>query len=218
MRFFVLDQPEAAKARPVTEYLTAQPVHNGEAPRCPVCGGVTGLLPWLPPHRAELEIRSEGFGDIAFGSADELLVTDRFRACFEDAGLTGLREFHPVEVTRVKGPGAKRLAWAQYLCVALAPSRAAVDLGQSGIVIEGDAVCAECRQGGLIKRGNRVIIEANTWQGEDMFIARGLPGTVLTSERFKAFCDLNAITGAVLVEASRYAFDFYLWELEGGRQ
>ena len=50
--------------------------------------------------------------------------------------------------------------------------------------------------------------------GEDIFIARGLPGTIVVSERFKEWCEANEVRNAVFVPAEEYAHDFYPWEKE----
>jgi hypothetical protein len=51
-----------------------------------------------------------------------------------------------------------------------------------------------------------------SWQGEDVFIARGLPGTIIASERFKEFCSARAVKNVLLVDALEFPFDSYLWE------
>ena len=66
-----------------------------------------------------------------------------------------------------------------------------------------------CRLGSDIRRWQKIIIDEATWQGEDIFIARGLPGTLITSDRFKKFCEDNDISNAILVPADKHNRDFY---------
>src|SRR5687768_16800236 len=39
------------------------------------------------------------------------------------------------------------------------------------------------------ERLRRVVLQPHSWSGEDIFFARGLPGTVFVSERFKSLCE-----------------------------
>lgn len=97
-----------------------------------------------------------------------------------------------------------------YYHVTACRSRAAIDLAKSGFETDGDPpVCPVCRIDGVLIRGRAVIIEPSTWSGEDVFIARGLPGTIITTERFKEVCEANGITNAVFIPAEEYSFDFY---------
>src|SRR5437899_5941141 len=82
---------------------------------------------------------------------------------------------------------------------------------RQSLVHEKPHTCNECRSG-LIKRAARIVLEDDTWSGEDVFYARGLPGTRLTSERFKAFFDKYSINNGVLIDAAEYSFEFYPWE------
>ena len=210
MKFYVLTNPHGFGRLAVTDFSTAEPVRLGEAPKCPVCGKFIGMLPWLPPHRAELELWSGEFGDIAFGPGNELLVSERFAGVYRDWGLTGLTGFHDVEITRVLRRSGPRLRKPppSYYCVGVCRSRAAVDVQASGLGLKAPWTCEECRSG-FIVRSERVVVEEGTWSGEDVFFARGLPGTILTSEHFREFFEANEINNGVLVQAHKYAFDYY---------
>ena len=62
------------------------------------------------------------------------------------------------------------------------------------------------------KACGKLIVESSTWSGEDIFIARGLPGIFLITEKFKTFCEECKIKNAVLIPAEEYSYDFYPWE------
>lgn len=213
MTFYVLLSPRDTTGPAVTDFGRVKPVHDGEAPKCPNCGGFIGSLPWLPPYRAELEVWGEEYGDIAFGPGGERLVSERFAALYKAGGLTGLGGFHEVEVIKVirRGGSKVRTQLPKYYCVSIARSRAAIDQVASEFVHERPVACSECRVGS-IKRWTRIAMEENTWSGEDVFFARGLPGTILTSERFKEFFDRNHINNGILTSAAEYSHDFYPWE------
>jgi hypothetical protein len=78
----------------------------------------------------------------------------------------------------------------------------------SGVVRDGEPACEECRIGGITKRISRVVLEAD-WSGEDVFFARGLPGTILVSERFKLLCDHGGLANCALVAAEDFGFNHY---------
>lgn len=92
-----------------------------------------------------------------------------------------------------------------------------LDESASGLEREDDgAVCSECGLGGIIKRLRRVILRPDTWSGEDVFFARGLPGTILTSERFKSLCETAGLANCSFVDAEAFSFDHYPQERAAG--
>jgi len=206
---------EAAKGE--TEFSDVRPVRTGDAPICEKCGGFVGMLTCLPPYRVELELWDSVFGDVAFGPGGDLLISDRFRTAWMKRGLTGLQGFDLVEVVKVKRHKRNKPDLSErpdYYRVSAVRSQAAIDDTRSEVEREGDKVCPACRTGekGGVKRARRVVLEPGTWAGEDIFVARGLPGTYLVSERFKSFFDEYEITSARLIPAEEYSFDFYPWE------
>ncbi len=212
MIFYVLRKPDEDKLG-VTEFLPLEPHNTAEAPLCQACGNVLGMLPWLPPYKAELEYWGRTSGDIAFGPGCELLVSEKFKETFEKHKLTGLSNFASVQIVKVKTHNKtfpKKIP--PYYCVNIARSKAAIDHKSSGLVLDEPWVCNMCHIGGVIKRTKKIVLETNTWSGEDIFFARGLPGTIITSERFKDFFDIIGIKSGVLTKASQYQFNHYPWE------
>jgi hypothetical protein len=59
-------------------------------------------------------------------------------------------------------------------------------------------------------RIGRVVLEADTWSGEDVFRARGDSAIIVTS-RFQHMASESGILGALFVPASEYHIDFYPW-------
>lgn len=210
MRFYVLVNPDPDQGRAVTDFLYVEPVRQGEAPKCPVCGNYVGMIPTLPPIRVELETWGDIFGDLAFGPGVEILVSGRFLALFKSSGLSGLIQIGPAEV--VKLTSHRQLAAGevpQYIGCRPVQSRAAIDELASALVRDGSWRCEACRVGGIVKRAKRIVLEPNSWSGEDIFTARGLPGTCLVSERFKNMCEQGGFSNCFFVEAQKFAFDFY---------
>lgn len=205
MRFFVLARPEVEQASAEADVFTSSLTAVGDAPRCPVCGRLIGMLRLVPPVRVELRAWGRELGDILFMTGDERLVSERPLGQFRAGGLTGLEDLRPVEIVKLR-PRGRVAAPPRYVCCRVARGRAVVDDVASGLVRERRRDCAEYRFGGTIKGARRVILEPGSWSGEDVFKARGLPGTVLVSERFKALCNQERATNCVLIPAEEYTF------------
>jgi hypothetical protein len=174
------------------------------------------MLPLLPPIRVELETWGNEFGDFAFGPGDELLVSDRVLKLYEKARLTGLIDVCRVELAKVKS--FSKLCQPtppSYHCCRVSRSRAAVDDKGSELEREEPWTCKECRLSTIL-RAKRVLFEPDSWSGEDVFVARGLPGFVLVSEAFERLCRSNQISNCLLVPAQEFSFDFVPWEKRTG--
>jgi hypothetical protein len=167
------------------------------------------MLPLLPPVRVQLETWGTECGDIAFGPSDEILISTRVHECFRAAKLTGLIDIGPVEIIKVNSHQKLRGNVTSYRCCRISRSRATIDEVKSGLQIEEPWTCEECRIGGIIKRVARLVLEEGSWSGEDIFIGRGLPGIIMTSERFVAFCRHNDVLNAHLLHAEKFSFDYY---------
>jgi hypothetical protein len=216
VRFFVLEHPKDPVDDALTDFLPAPGSKSGDAPRCPRCGGAIGMMPSLPPIRVELETWGKRFGDVAIGVGNEVLVSERFKAAFLASGLTGFSPFVPAQVVEVVARRGKvPSSVPDYFVARPCRSRAAVDGLASGIDYEETWKCEECRIG-HIKRQRRVVLEPGTWSAEDIFIPRGLPGRIVTSERFKEFCGRYGFTNCSLIPAERHHVDHFPWERAEG--
>jgi hypothetical protein len=215
MHFFVLNEtPTGSNEEARVDVLDADGTNHGDASRCESCGEYVGMREWLPPYRVELDLWGREFGDVAPMLGDDLLVSERFKALWQRSGLSGLSDFAPVEVVKVRRHRRLKLRAEPppYFRAAVTHSRTTIDFAASGFEWDNPPTCMECRLARLLKRWNRVIIDQATWNGEDVFVARGLPGTVIVSRRFKEWCEDHAIKNAVFIPAEEYAYDFYPWE------
>ena len=179
---------------------------------CPLCHEPIGMLAWLPPLRVELITWRREYGDIVPGPGCSLLISPRLKAIVEEHCLTGFEGFDPVTIVRVK----HRRRWKvevpppKYVRVTVKLGQAAIDQVKSEMEHRNPStVCASCRTGGFLLRWARVVIEEGTWSGEDIFVARGLPGTFICTERFKQICDEYKILNADFIPAEEYGRDFY---------
>lgn len=212
MKFFVLDNPKAGEGAAVTDFVPVDGSRTGEAPRCTVCRVYIGMRPLLPPIHVELDTWGSEFGDIAFGPGNELLISERCVKIFRASNLSGLIDVGPVEIKKVKLHKKLRGLAPQYYCYRVGHSRAVIDEAMSGLISEEPWTCIECRISGIIKRARSIVLAPNSWSGEDIFFARGLPGTVLASEKFQRLSQENQISNCLLVPAEEFSFDHYPWE------
>ena len=148
------------------------------------------------------------FADIAFGGASDFLVSERFKNLYNESDLHGLEGFESVEIMKVKMRKSKiKLSPPKYFHVTVPRDTARIDDRASGLIREGGpSTCLDCGSTGAIKY-DRIFLMEDTWSGSDAFYARGLPGTILVSNRFAKFYRLNDITGGRLVPALQYSYN-----------
>jgi hypothetical protein len=203
MRFFTWHAIVGSKYE--TEFQWVDPVF-GEAPVCPKCGSSTGLKPWLPPHRVELFRHGSIFGDAAYGAGYELLVTERFRFVWERHSLRGLSIFSPVDIVRIRPRSAAAEA-PTYLHVVPSLTNTSIDDKRSRLIRSGVEFCEVCKAGATLDAINGFYIAEETWKGEDVFLPRGLSGTVVVTERFANAVEKSGLVGINLTPVEKYRWD-----------
>ncbi|WP_044180739.1 double-CXXCG motif protein [Hyalangium minutum] len=191
-----------------TQFSDVEPVNLGEAPLCPKCGGVIGMMTWLPPYRVELELYGSALGDFVKGPGYQVLISERMAEAVRAEGLTGLLGFDPIEVVRVrrKRKGLKPADVPRYFVVTPCFGRGAVDLSRSLLRRNRPLTCPECRNPG-VDTIHGFTLEPGTWQGEDVFRPRGLPGRIVVSERFFEWVQRRGLTNMKLIPTEEYVFD-----------
>jgi hypothetical protein len=186
-----------------TEYLKADGSEFGDAPRCDVCGEFVDGRPWLPPFRVELTLHGSEWGDFAFFGESDFLVSERTANVLSHAGISGLSGFDPVEVIRTRGT---RLPAPAYCHVVVARSRAVVDERRSRLIRPKPPGCDYCRSAPL-EGISGFVIEPNSWDGVDVFVARGLTGVVLASRAFRDVVHSAGLTNIRLTPTSSYEWN-----------
>lgn len=197
-----------------TDYLPEDPVCQGAAESCPLCGNPISLLPWLPPHRAVLEQWDSRMGDVAYGSPEDLLVSERFRACFISAGLRGLLGFEPVEIVRVERKAGQRgpVCVPRMFHARVSYSMIEIEQAASGFEWSDPAtICSGCHRNGMLKRWRAVVFRESTWDGLDVFLPRMLR-MPFVSERFRTMCLREQLLNTSFTRSEEYGWDFYPWE------
>lgn len=204
--FFVLDDDMSGSHD--TKFNKIKPINRGDAPQCPRCHSFLGALSWQPPYRVELELYGESLGDFVKGPGNSFLISERMATAFQAEGLTGLLGFDPAEVVRVrlKRGGPKPGSVPRYFVANAGFTSATVDVEHSRLRYDKPVTCPECRSAGM-DSVHGFVLEPGTWKGEDVFRARGLPGTLLVSERFAGFVARHGLTNMKLIPSERYIHD-----------
>jgi hypothetical protein len=167
------------------------------------------LLAWLPALQVQLELHGSQFGDFAFSTAgDDFLVSETFRSIYKVSQMAGLIGFDPVMVLGVTSRQPNLPMPPNYRRVSVVYGGPALDMMASGFEWIDPPTCEFCRTGNIM-RWQRLVLEPDTWQGEDIFRPRGLSGHIMVSERFKDTCEQNGITNAVFTPAELAGHDFY---------
>lgn len=185
------------------------PLISGPPLRCPECGSALSWKAWLPPHNIKLSsAQPEKWPDFLWGAGFALMVSKRFRDLYENAGLKGIEHFFPP--TRIVRMGRRKAGdfppnLPEYYLVTLKWNGANLDDEASSVVRKRPQNCWYCR--GSCVSFERVVIQEDTWDGSDIFEARGLPGDIVVSERFKQLADTHKITNGVFIPAQKYAHD-----------
>jgi hypothetical protein len=220
MKFYVLAIPKAECGNVPTNFVSVDGSPTDDAPRCDICGKFRGMRPLLLPIHLEINTLGPRWGDVAFGSGDQIVISEKLKRLYTDNSMTGFSGFDPVMIARKNCHSTDAGSPPKYWLASIHRSRAAIDDTASGLVRDGSPVCEECRLGGIIKRTARVVLEPGSWTGEDIFIARGLPGTILVSDGFKQLFESNSLVGSEFVATESYHFDYYPHEhkpQKGGR-
>ncbi len=210
MRFFVL-RPEGRLFGTKWAYADIlDPFNTADVgPRCPRCNETVGSLVWQPPYRVKLSSsKPEKWGDFLWGAGLDLAVSERFKIVYEEEGLRGIERFGPLlEVVRMgtKKTGDLTPVPPAYYLVEVAWNGANLDDDASGMIRTRSA-CSYCRRGNF-SRYDSIVIERESWNGADIMKLRGLPGTIVVSQRFAEVSRSQGLRNVLLVPAEKVAYD-----------
>jgi hypothetical protein len=217
MNFFVIQKkPKGAGKEEQfrTDFTYDDSVLRGDAPKCPKCGRFVGMLEALPPYQVHLETWGEGFGDLAFWMTD-FLANQAFRDSFLESGLKGLSPFTQVSVLTHNQHGSSLGDMPRYFRTIPVIGGARIDFVASGVEWKDDErpTCDHCLQGGgAIERWQRVILDEQSWTGDDVFVPFGFPSVLLASERFHAWAEPHQFKNLLILPAEQSQHDFHSWK------
>ena len=191
-----------------------EPVILGEvSDRCPICNRGIGLKPWLPPYKAKLSsAKPEKWGDFLWIGGTSLAVSKRIMDLYFQEELSGIKSFTgPIEIVRygTRKTGDVPIIPPEYYVIRVPWGGANQDDIASGVNHERpEAIkCNYCRVGWSKRTQPRIIIEKNSWNGEDIFRPRGSFVQEMVSDKFKKILEKNNATNIKLIPENRYGYD-----------
>jgi hypothetical protein len=211
--FYVVNQKPSGREieRFRTDFHYEDSVKKIDAARCQKCNSYIGMREPVPPFRVRIETWGIGFGDFAFW-LDDFLVSKRFYDAYVSSGLRGLRDFSPTEVLSCRKHRKHSDEMPLYFRTIPSLGGAKIDLVKSGIDYGelNQGRCDVCLSGpGVLKRWKSVVVDESTWNGDDIFYAYGLPGTLIVSSRFAEWAVNFDFKNLVLEDARASSHDFY---------
>lgn len=214
--FYVFKRPELSDRNDADTEIWHTDAKRGEAPVCPTCKEPLGSLRLLPPIHMVLELLGHYFGDVAFvGGSSQLVISASLQEAFIQRQLIGLYDFFPVTIVGIRSKNRNLNGnCPSYRLCSVSWGNVIVDTRSSGFEWESGPECPDCRRGNLLKRWSRVVIDSDTWSGEDVFRPRNLPGTILVTTRFRDMYLECGFRNGVFIPAEEYGHDFYPWEKE----
>jgi hypothetical protein len=176
-------------------YKPQQPLNlQDPAVVCPSCARECAPQVWSTPRTARAS--KNQCGDILLGPLFELIVSERFRGLYVDAGLTGLSEFGSVQILGLRD--------ARYYAVRPVVAFTYLDESASGVVWGQAPVCDHCHLG-TIRKLDRVVIDPKTWGGSDIFMATGLYGRIVVTGKFVDTVQKGRLTNFAFVPTAEYS-------------
>lgn len=186
-----------------------------------------GMMKWLPPYQIELETWGRRYGEIVMTSGSDLILSERIVEVFQRNKLRGLEEIEPVEIVKVVHHRRKPPEpLPHYFKATVVRSQTTVDEKASGMQWAPCGTppatiasrqwkfkkpdCPVCLyRKGIFVRQQRLVIQPDTWTGEDIFCARSGAVKFIVSARFKEICERKNVLGVVFVPAAECEVDFY---------
>lgn len=205
MRFYVLGDLRIKDRTYDASVVPLKPHHQGIAPACPLCGSYVGMLPWLLPYHAEITVYGSKLGDMAESVGDSWLVSGRFRYAWEMEGLRGINEFSPLTRLRVRPTRLGRPP-PTYFHIAPHYFGTKIDFERSLIDYSRGGDCSHCHAG-IIDCIRRIIINESSWTGEDIFVAWGVPGSLIVTDRVREMRDKYELTNMNMTPVEEYLWD-----------
>lgn len=205
MRFWILKEWDkyTRELTGTCVYDRVEPSNLGDCPVvCPNCKKVCGPMVWLPPYNVRLS--KPKYGDLVLGPGFELLVSENFKKIYLNSGLSGLPEFHSIDNLMVSGLSKKSRKIPTYYIVRPNILFTVLDEIASGLVWKKPPDCDYCRLG-VRAEIKKVVVNQDSWEGKDIFMATGLYSLILVTERFVEVVQKANLTNFFFVPADQFS-------------
>ena len=192
--------------------------YTKDAPRCPGCDRFVGSCRWLEPHEVVLK-QPRRVGDFVAGAGGcDFLASRSCLEALQNAGLRGIERSFPVKVLRMgTTKKAAALPIPELWGVDVICSTTRVDFSRMDFEWSGEAPsvprcsvcgCALSKSSGWLKSWKRVVIEQDSWSGDDLFHAVNFTGSVILSAKAAEIVASGGFTNAKLIPCENYAYSF----------
>ena len=193
--------------------------YSRDGPRCPKCGRAVGGLYWEPPYNVILK-QPRKIGDFIAGPGGcDFLVSPSFLNIYAQEKLSGIEKVLPIQVCRM-GTSKKRKSQdpPEISGVYLRHSLTQVKHSEMGVAWMSSANPDYCRLcgpggggvGGVIKSWEKIVVDDQNWQGEDIFYAINFSGRILLSEKAAQVIVNHSLTNAAITPCEEAKFSYGL--------
>jgi len=202
------------------KYAWYEPVsaqYSRDFPTCEVCGSPVGPLRWIEPYVVDIK-QPRKVGDLLYGAGGPSFVaSEKFITLVEDVKLTGVERILTVRIRKM-GTTQKGNSYHQ-------PKLYGVDVKHTKTRVEFDKMdvewshlpaadyCKNCGPGGGGKNGvwrkiDRVVVDLNTWSGEDLFFPINFAGQVFLSSRAANLIKKANLENVTIIPCEEYSYRF----------
>jgi hypothetical protein len=193
--------------------------YSNESPKCPKCGSAVGGRIWQPPYDVILK-QPRHIGDFIDGPGGcNFLVTEKVLAIYDNEKLSGIETRIPITVKRMgTTKNAKELIPPRITGIYITHSLTQEKWDEMGIIWQTPPIndfCQLCgpasgnKRGGAIRRSReRIVINDNTWQGEDIFYSINGSGIILSEKAALLFKD-NKLTNISIIPCEDARHSYY---------
>ncbi len=214
MQFYVIKDPKAGSDEDRdfgADFEKTDDANSDDAIRCPVCADILTLRQWLPPFEIEVTTYGRHYADLGFCVAD-LIVSERFVEVYRNAGLTGIDNFDPVRIVKLKHRRKKPAEPVpQYFRAVVRRSQTTIDQIASRYEWDDCSKIKPCCLTGPLIRYQAQIVDMSTWDGLDIFMPRGGNNRLFSKRLVDAFME-NRLNGGIFIPAETYGYDSFPWK------
>ncbi len=175
------------------------------------------MLHWEPPY--DVVIKNPGrLGDFVAGAGGcDFLVSKRFVSLYKEEKLSGIQEILPINIIQMgTTKKAKQMDPPKLFGVYLSRSMTRVNYDEMGIdwmTKPSIDYCKTCGPGGGSSGGSwrsreRIVIEKDTWTGEDFFHPINHGGTYILSNNAADFILRHKFTNTEVIHSEQAAYSF----------